>query len=426
MSSSKKMKPPVSEEEEPLSKAGRAAEDLYHLRDTYFPLDPNDRTSKLQHHSDLALSLLDSIPPEQRKSSVQRATFEYLRGKILDVFPDYRKEAEDHLSKAVKLNPSLADAWLCLGNCIWKKGDLSAAKNCLSLALNKGPDKKILCQLSMLKRRMSQGAENQAELVEESIQHAKQAITLDVKDGNSWYNLGNACLTSFFVTGAWDHSKLLHSLKAYQNAGKDERMKSNPDLYFNSATVNRYLENYHRALSGFEAAALKDPGLNASEEVQKIVNLLDKVDNLLRGNLRAKRVASLASSLAAVNLNSSQKRVTIDLLSEGLNRNVAVDGKVLFFLRSECVAPLYYLLCDSNQTCFVLTVYGLRNDVIKEGDQLTLLDPFFHDVDVSWKEKHYHFKSIRLDFYEQMLVNGKALNPQHAIRTSIYAQHKPE
>lgn len=38
---------------------------------------------------------------EQRKSPMQRATYEYLRGKILDVFPDYRKEAEDHLSKAV-------------------------------------------------------------------------------------------------------------------------------------------------------------------------------------------------------------------------------------------------------------------------------------------------------------------------------------
>ena len=31
-------------------------------------------------------------------------------------------------------------------------------------------------------------------------------------------NLGNACLTSFFVTGAWDHDKLRQSLKAYQNA----------------------------------------------------------------------------------------------------------------------------------------------------------------------------------------------------------------
>jgi hypothetical protein len=31
-------------------------------------------------------------------------------------------------------------------------------------------------------------------------------------------NMGNAYLTSFFVGGAWDHTKLHHSVKAYQNA----------------------------------------------------------------------------------------------------------------------------------------------------------------------------------------------------------------
>ncbi|KAJ9163282.1 hypothetical protein P3X46_022965 [Hevea brasiliensis] len=403
----------------------RAADDLYALRDTYFPSNPLDKISKLQTQSDLSLSLLDSIPIEQRKSSIQRATYEYLRGKILDVLPEYRKEAEDHLSKAVKLNPSLADAWLCLGNCIWKKGDLSSAKNCFNLALSKGPNKKILCLLSMLERRMAQGAENQAKLVEESIQHAKNAISLDVKDGYSWYNLGNAFLTSFFMTGAWDHSKLLQALKAYQNAEKDEGMKSNPDLYFNSATVNKYLENYERALSGFEAAALKDPSLNATEEVQKMVNLLDKLENLLRGQARAKRLASMASSLAAVNFNSSYKRITVDLLLDGLNKAVAVAGKVLLFVKHDNVTPLYYLVCDSNQICFVLSVYGISNDAIKEGDQLTLLEPHYHFVDFAWKEKHYHFKSIRVDFIEQVLVNGKALLPNQAVRSSIYAQHKP-
>lgn len=38
---------------------------------------------------------------------MQRATYEYLRGKILDVFPEYKKEAEDHLSKAVSQEISL-------------------------------------------------------------------------------------------------------------------------------------------------------------------------------------------------------------------------------------------------------------------------------------------------------------------------------
>lgn len=46
--------------------------------------------------------------------------------------------------------------------------------------------------------------------------------------------------------------------------------------------MNKYLENYERALTGFEAAALKDPGLNATEEVEKIVHLLDKLESLLK------------------------------------------------------------------------------------------------------------------------------------------------
>ncbi|KAL2455618.1 putative Ubiquitin family protein isoform 3 [Forsythia ovata] len=43
---------------------------------------------------------------KKRKSPMQRATYEYLRGNILDVFPKYKKDAEDHLSKAVKKRKS--------------------------------------------------------------------------------------------------------------------------------------------------------------------------------------------------------------------------------------------------------------------------------------------------------------------------------
>lgn len=50
----------------------------------------------------------------------------------------------------------------------------------------------------------------------------------------------------------------------------------------NLLQVNKFLENYQAALIGFEAAAVRDPGLGAAEEIQKIVNLLGKVDNLLR------------------------------------------------------------------------------------------------------------------------------------------------
>ncbi|RCV09366.1 hypothetical protein SETIT_2G021800v2 [Setaria italica] len=292
-------------------------------------------------------------------------------------------------------------------------------------ALRKGSDKKILCQLSMLERSMAQGSEDPAVLVEESIQHAKEAVMLDIKDGNSWYNMGNAYLTSFFVGGAWDHTKLHHSVKAYQNAEKDKTMSLNPDLCYNCATADKYLENYERALRGFEAAALKDPGLGADREVQKIVSLLDKLENAMKGQLRSKRLASLVSSLNGVTLKSSHKKATISKLSEGLNKAVAVLGKVILLIRHDNIAPLYYLTCDLDQSYFILSVYGLRNDAIKEGDRVILYEPYYRILDASWKDKCYQFRSIRVDFPEQILINENAPAPHHVAHASIHAHNKP-
>lgn len=58
-----------AEQEDPLAKATRAAEDLYQLRDTYFPANPDEKLDKLQRESDLAIKLLDSIPLGKFQSS---------------------------------------------------------------------------------------------------------------------------------------------------------------------------------------------------------------------------------------------------------------------------------------------------------------------------------------------------------------------
>lgn len=47
----------------------------------------------------------------------------------------YDEGAEEHLSAAVKLDPSSITAWNSLGACLWKKGDLQGAENCFESAL---------------------------------------------------------------------------------------------------------------------------------------------------------------------------------------------------------------------------------------------------------------------------------------------------
>ena len=58
------------------------------------------------------------------------------KGIALNVMPKHDQRAEDHLSKSVKLKPQLVDAWVNLGECSWKKGDVGAARDCFLGALN--------------------------------------------------------------------------------------------------------------------------------------------------------------------------------------------------------------------------------------------------------------------------------------------------
>ena len=66
-----------------------------------------------------------------------KALYFSLRGKALNVTTKHDTQAVDFLSKAVKLDPSLTEAWNNLGECYWKSKDIDAAKNCFTQALAK-------------------------------------------------------------------------------------------------------------------------------------------------------------------------------------------------------------------------------------------------------------------------------------------------
>ena len=73
-----------------------------------------------------------------QESNAKKAHRTYLKGRALNVIPDHCPEAEQLLSKAVKLEPNLVDAWIELGDCYWKRGDVDTAKTCFEGALSHG------------------------------------------------------------------------------------------------------------------------------------------------------------------------------------------------------------------------------------------------------------------------------------------------
>ncbi|XP_061989989.1 uncharacterized protein LOC133708536 [Rosa rugosa] len=121
--------------------------------------------------------------------------------------------------------------------------------------------------------------------------------------------------------------------------------------------VNKYLENYEMALTGFEADALKDPGLNATEEVQKIVNLLDKLDNLLRiqfVNGRVPQSISEIRGLVCEDITGGLEDIAIPASNLVNDPPVALPVDVVNMvilasikeLRLKAVGALFSLICE--------------------------------------------------------------------------------
>lgn len=62
---------PSGESDRVLARAGESADELYRVRDTFFPRDPAEKTCRLQTLTDAALALLDSLPPGTTPTTLQ-------------------------------------------------------------------------------------------------------------------------------------------------------------------------------------------------------------------------------------------------------------------------------------------------------------------------------------------------------------------
>jgi len=176
-----------------------------------------DRQKVIKQKIEEVIELLDTKPIEEvGDNKIEKAHLHYLRGKTLDFLPEYSKQAEDNLTKAIKLMPTKKEAWDALGHVYWKKNDLPAARQCFEGSLEHDEkSKETLRNLSMVCRQIKVDDEKKRkENFALSIQLANKAVALDMKDSQSWYVLGNAHMTNYF-TNHEDIKQLEQAIKAY-------------------------------------------------------------------------------------------------------------------------------------------------------------------------------------------------------------------
>jgi tetratricopeptide (TPR) repeat protein len=183
------------------SAAAQAAVDAaYALHDSLYAISAEERAARMSSARDEALAAVAAYEASGVTSSkIERRTqarLLYLRGKALACSASGRQEldTERHLASAIKLDPSIIDAWNCLGECYWERGDFEMARHTFRAALNFERNAATLCHLSMLLRSMSTSTAAGAvdALLSESVALAKESVRLDTTSSRNWAGLGAA------------------------------------------------------------------------------------------------------------------------------------------------------------------------------------------------------------------------------------------
>jgi tetratricopeptide (TPR) repeat protein len=246
-----------------------------------------------------------------------------------------------------------------------------------------------------------------------------------MKDSQSWYVLGNAHMTNFFVNHDINVGELQSALKAYAQTEKNLK-EPNPDLYYNRATIYEYLERYNEAVQDFTLAHQVDPNLGADQKCNNIIGFVSRSYNSIvnKGKLKSNRLTSMVGSIPRTipNMDSQYKICDISELNSDENPGMMVSAKVVNNLYKDSDVPMCFLLVDYKHNFCVTSIYHMSKSVtdkIKPGSDVLIKNPHLVLIQLQFKGYQYNYQCLKVTDISNILVDGQSLNEDSAFSEVI-------
>jgi tetratricopeptide (TPR) repeat protein len=400
--------------EDKISKLATAIEELKQWKETDFSLSPAAKQDEIKARTVPINTELDQLLQLELNTATRAAALQH-KGVLLS-FTEF-KAAENCLTKAIKLEPRLWTGWLALGEVFWATRDFDSAKNCFEQVIQHRSDvpqslvTRALRQLSMVLRQLGATETARRNNSTEAVKHATEAVSLDVRDGVSWYVLGNAHLTHFFAhTGLRANTtELRQALAAYKQAEARVQGETKVDLLYNRAEVYRYLAEYGQSIEGYTQVKALDPYWDMPKlRIQSVLDTCHKIQSFIsqKGNFKPKRLKELSSKLTAGNC-------ALKDLQHGDNPNKQLQVVVCGFVPSETNIPYHVLVVDLDSEFTALALYNVDPLAIKFEDVLLLTAPHMSTIEVpniDTTVAPIHFSSLVLKSPLDLLINGKHIS----------------
>ena len=323
---------------------------------------------------------VDHIDNSEQLPKPTKAKLAYFKGKALSLTETYDKSAEDLLTKSIRLDPKNSDAWSALGEVFYTKKDYTQARRCFEGSLEQsGPNKETLRKLSIVYRFL-EGPEEKKDLVIKSIELAKQALNLDLTDGESWYILGNAHLTNFF-TNSTSYEDIDRALRSYSQSLK-YKSTPNPDLHFNRSLALNAAGLYTEAINELRIVETVDPALQAGGKIEEVNKNIENIFDMIQKkcNIKKRVLNGLCKNIPCQLKNpGALALVGVSELVEGKNGGKMVSFKILGYSKLEF--PPIFVGCDFRGEFFAVSIYSFpKQGRVALGSTVFVVEPFVISV----------------------------------------------
>ena len=301
---------------------------------------------------------------------------------------------------------------------MWKKPDIEKAIKYFKDALNLDPKNKTsLRSLSMIIRtKQVNSTEEKQQIAKESLDYAKKAITLDLKDSLSWYVYGNAYFYKAFIDKT-QYNDLRYALSAYNKSQEKISKYKNPDLYYNRGVVHAYLENYENAYKDFLEANNIDETLKSNDLCVNIINTVQSTCKLIKNQcgLKPKKLAQIVSTIPC-NLKDDIKYSIIHTseLKEEINTGKLITGKIISSIKSCFEVPISIVCVDYSGEFVCISLYNISKEFLESisymNSTFVVLDPFLKIIKMNGigdDNKIYEYPCIQISDLGSLLVDGK-------------------
>jgi hypothetical protein len=301
---------------------------------------------------------------------------------------------------------------------MWKKPDIEQAIKYFKNALELDPKNKTsLRSLSMIVRtKETKSNEEKKKIAQESLDYAKKAINLDMKDSNSWYVYGNAYFYKAFIDNS-QYNDLRFALSAYNKSQEKISKYKNPDLFYNRGVVHAYLENYEKAYEDFKEANNIDETLKSNELCDNIINNVKATCKLIKNQcgLKPKKLAQIVSTIPKSLKDDVQYQlIHSSNLQEGENHGKLITGKIVNSVQSCFEVPISLVCVDYSSEFICLSLYNISKDFLQTisymSSTFVVLNPVLKKITmkgVDGDNKVYEYNCIQITDLSSLLVDGK-------------------